>query len=218
MKSLRSFALFLATATWFASAASAAGPSVDLDSPLTSIGREDDVRVEAQLLNDTVASGTPIGVTFQIENLSDQPIAIAEKVCSATFDAETQTVILAIGSEVPEDGLMPKVTALAAGEKKTFTTGAMVRVIGANMRSVFVAIPRFVQVKVNVLRNVAPFATLIERQAGVPATTRLPLDDQQFETWLESNDAIFLNPVPIRFTSGRRLGADAAERGGFGSL
>jgi hypothetical protein len=218
MKSLRSFALSLATATLFASAASAAGPAVDLDSPLTSIGREDNVRVEAQLLNDTVASGSAIGVTFQVENMSDGPIAIAEKVCSASFDADTQTVTLSIGSEVPEDGVMPKVTALAAGEKKTFTTGAVVRIITANLRSAFAAVPRFVQVKVSVLRNVTPFAALIQRQSQGPASVRVPLDDHQFETWLESNDTIFLNPVPVRFTGTRRIGADAAERGGFGSL
>jgi hypothetical protein len=217
MKSLRSFVLFLVTATSFASVAFA-GPTVDPQSPLTSIGREDDVRVEAQLLNDTISSGSAIGVTFQIENMSDQPIAVAEKVCSASFDAETQTVTLSIGSEVPEDGAMPRVTALAAGEKKTFTTGAVVRVITANLRSAFAAVPRFVQVKVSVLRNVAPFAALIQRQGQVPTTTRLPLNDQQFETWLESNDTIFLNPVPVRFSGASRLGADAAERGGFGSL
>ena len=217
MKSLRLFAVPLAIATLLAATASAAGPSVDADSPLTSLGREADIRVQAQLLNDSVASGTAIGVTFEIENLSDTAIAIAEKSCSASFDAETNTVMLSIGAEVPEDGMMPKMTAVPAGAKKTFTTGAVVRVITASLRSAMAAVPRFVQVKVNVLRDAAPFATLMHRQTQVPPSTRLRLDDQQFETWLESNETILLNPVPVRFT-GRTRGVDAAERGGFGSL
>jgi hypothetical protein len=217
MESLRLFAVSLATATLFAATASAGGPSVDADNPLTSLGREADIRVHAQLLDDSVSSGASIGVTFEIENLSDTPIAIAGKDCSASFDAETNTVLLSIGAEIPAGGMMPKMTAVPAGEKKTFTTGAVVRVISASLRSALTAVPRFVQVKVNVLRDAAPFATLIQRQTEGPPTTRLPLDDQQFETWLESNETILLNPVPVRF-NGKARGVDAAERGGFGSL
>ncbi|HUP50458.1 MAG TPA: hypothetical protein VNA04_16915 [Thermoanaerobaculia bacterium] len=41
----------------------------------------------------------------------------------------------------------------------------------------------------------------------------LPLDDDQFETWLESSDTIFLNKLPVRYESRRSI-FDASQRHG----
>ena len=176
-----------------------ASPKIDMDDPHRALGREDDVRVDAQLLTDTVTTGRAIGVVYQIQNLTKNAIAVAEKKCTGSYDAETRTITLAIGSEVPVDGTMPRMAIVAPGETKTFTAGASVRVATAAVRSPLLSTPRYVQIKVSVLRDTAPFADLIA--ASEKAATPIALSDAQFEHWLEANDTIFLNPLPVQFDS-----------------
>src|SRR5688572_24426917 len=90
---------------------SAAAASINMDDPRRALGRENDVRVDAQLATDTVAPGTPVAVTFQIQNLTSENIAIADKVTSASYDPETRTIMVTIGSEVPQEN-MPPVTVI----------------------------------------------------------------------------------------------------------
>ena len=62
-----------------------------------------------------MSSGSTVGVTYQIQNLTTHPIAIADKVCSTSYDADSQTITLAIGSEVPANGMLPKMVTIEAG-------------------------------------------------------------------------------------------------------
>jgi hypothetical protein len=181
-----------------------------MDDPRRTVGREDNVRVDAQLVQDTVSPGSPIGVTYQIENSSSTPIALADKVSDASYDADSRTITVSIGSEVPSDGRMPHVVTVAPGEKKLFRTGVTLALSAAATRS-SLAPPRYVQIKVSILRNLAPFAQLIARQTG-PAQT---LPDDLYDRWFESNDTIFLNAVPVHFAARRNPGgfAGADQRG-----
>jgi hypothetical protein len=74
-----------------------------------------------------------------------------------------------------------------------------------------------VQIKVSVLRDLVPFHGLLKQQAEGPQP--IALSDDQFALWLESNESIFLNSVPVRFSPrGRRIGgADAERHSLFGS-
>lgn len=170
--------------------------TVDMNDPRRVVGREDDVRIDAQMLQDTVSPGTPIAVTWQIQNFTAHPVAVAPKVCDASYDEETRTITIGIGSEVPADGNMPQVTMIAPGEKKTFSITATPRfhVIGGD--SPFSNAPRLVQIKVTILRDVKPFAQLIAQQ---PTRAPQALSDELYDRWLESNDSIFLNAIPVRF-------------------
>src|SRR6185503_10601928 len=188
---------------------------IDMDDPRRTVGREDNVRVDAQLVQDTVTPGSPIGVTYQIENSSSTPIAIADKVSNASYDADSRTITVSIGSEVPSDGKMPRVVTVAPGEKKIFRTGVTPSLGAAATRS-SLAPPRYVQIKVSILRNLAPFAQLIARQTGTAQT----LPDDLYDRWFESNDTIFLNAVPVRFAARRNPGgfAGADQRGTGGGM
>lgn len=192
-----------------AAAVSAAG--IDMNDPRRSLGREGDVRVDAQLVRDTVTPGAPVGITYQIQNLSASPVAIASKVVDASYDEDSRTITLAVGSEVPPDGNMPQMVVIRPGEKKILQAGATPQLRAASARSLFKAAPRYVQVKVAILRNLVPFAQLIEKQDG---RTRQRLPDELFDQWFESNDTIYLNAVPVHFTP--PTDADADRRaGGF---
>lgn len=197
---MRSFGLFLFVL--FQALVAGAAPTIDMNDPRRAIGREDDIRVDAQILQETVSPGSVIGVAYRIENLTSEPVAVAEKVCNSSYDADSGTVTLAIGSEVPESGLVPRLATILPGESRTFTTGAPLHIVtgGASRGS---NAPRLVQVKVSVLRHLAPFVSLMK-------SVRARLTDQQFDAWLESNDTIVLNAVPVRFNPERSsIGADA---------
>jgi hypothetical protein len=211
------YVLIAAIVLLHAAAATAAG--IDMNDPRRTVGREGDVRIDAQLVQDTVSPGSPIGVTWQIENLSATPVAVADKVMDATYDADSRTITFAIGSEVPQDGKMPHVVTIAPGEKKLFRAGATPILAGAAVRSPLGA-PRFVQVKVSILRDLAPFAQLIAAQSQAkPGHAAQPLSDELFDQWFESNDTIFLNTVPVRFSSRRSMSgfasADQRASGGM---
>lgn len=183
--------------------------SIDMDDPRRSLGREDNVRVDAQLISDTVASGAPIGVTYQIQNLSAEPIAVADKESSASYYADSRTITIAIGAEVPIDGNMPHMIVIAPGEKKVLRTAATPAVNVAALRTAFEQSPRFVQVKVTILRDLEPFRTLIDNQR--PALKQ-PLSNELFEKWFAHADTIFLNAVPINWSNRSRIGGADVER------
>lgn len=198
----------LLTANVLTLALPALAGSIDMDDPRRTVGREENVRIDAQLVRDTVSPGSPIGITYQIENLSAEPVAIADKVAEATYDADTLTITLAVGSEVPRDGKMPRLATIAPGEKKVFHTGATPALAGAASHS-SLAPPRYVQVKVSILRDLVPFAKLRPEQV---------LPDELFDKWFESNDSIFLNAVPVRFSGRRSTGFMSADQSGSGGF
>lgn len=198
MKSSRLFLALLAVITLIHAAAATAG-SIDMNDPKRALGREDDVRIDAQLVRDTISPGAPIGITYQIQNLSGTNVAVAAKVSDASYDADTRTITLAVGSEVPPDGNMPQMVIIAPGEKKVLQTAATPKLSAQTMRGALAAAPRFVQVKVAIMRNLEPFAQLIKTQDG---RTKRRLSDELFEKWFECNDTIFLNSVPVQFVPG----------------
>jgi len=211
MKSVR-FSLALTT---LIAAAAVSAASIDMNDPKRSLGREDDVRVDAQLVRDVVSPGSPVGITYQIENLSDSSIAIASKVADASYDEDSRTISLHVGAEVPPDEFMPQMIVIAPGEKKVLQAGATPSLRAASVRAAFAAIPRFVQVKVAILRDLRPFAKLIEKQDG---RTKQRLTDEQFDQWFTSNDTIYLNTVPVRYEPNMSTTAADAEKRTTGGL
>lgn len=207
MKSFRLLLPLMTTIVLLPSAAAA--DRIDMNDPRRIVGRENDIRVDAQLLHDTVAPGSPVGVVYQVENHSSRPIAIAGKLAAASYDRETATITLAVGAEIPPDGRMPHMEIIAPGEKKVLNVGATPALTVDATDPRFGAAPRYVQVKVSFLRDVEAFATVIARQDS-RGGAHFP--DELFDRWFEAQDTIFLNAVPVRF-SPRSRGADASVRG-----
>ncbi len=211
MKSSRVLSFVAVT---FLTLAAAFAAKVDMKDPRRAVGREDEVRVDAEMIQESVASGAPIGITYQIQNLSKDPIAVADKVCDVTFDSDDRAIVVSVGSDVPKDGVMPKLVVLAPNEKKTFTAGGMVQVAAPRTRNPLVAIPRFVRIKVAILRNLAIFRPLIDQQTKSAAP--ITLSDTQFEKWLENSDTIVLNEIPVDFSAAPKDGMSDASQRTFG--
>ncbi|HEX2123288.1 MAG TPA: hypothetical protein VHL59_16775, partial [Thermoanaerobaculia bacterium] len=210
MKSTRLSLVLIGAVTLLHVAAANAG-GIDMNDPHRALGREDDVRVDAQLVGDTISAGTPIGITYQIQNFTAEAVAVAAKVSDASYDPETRTITVSLGSEVPLDGALPQMVTIAPGEKKTFRTAATPTISVTALRAAFAAIPRFVQLKVTILRNLTPFAALIANQSRTQ--TPQPLSDELFDQWFESSDTIFLNALPVRWNAGAPAMHDVESRG-----
>lgn len=187
--------------------AAADAASIDMNDPLRAKGREGDVRIDAQLVTDAVSPGAPVGVTWQIQNFTEHAIAVATRVVDASYDADSRTITLAIGSEVPQDGNMPAMVLVGPGEKKVFRAAATPSITVAAIRS---ASPRYVQVKVSILRELDPFLTLIRAQA--PSSKPQQLSDELFELWFESTDTIFLNTLPVQWSGKVQKAIDVEQR------
>jgi hypothetical protein len=192
-------------------AATVQAARVDMRDPRRAVGREDDVRVDAELVQDSVSTHSKIGVIYQIQNLTQSPIALADKISDTSYDSDTQTITIAFGAEVPDGATMPHLVVIPPGGTKTFRGVGAVNIPTPRERSPWSPTPRFVQVKVTVLRDLTPFAALIEQQNKTTAAP--PLDNQSFDRWVNSVDSVFLNPIPVRFDGTKRddSGVDAEQ-------
>ena len=186
---------------------------IDMDAPHRALGREGNVRIDAQLSLPTVSPGAPIGVTYQVQNLSKSPVALADGVSDASYDRETRTITFAIGSEVPPDGKLPHMVLIDPGEKKVLRTSATPQLGVAGGSRARGGAPRYLQIKVAILRDIQPFDALIRGQETAPRE----LPDHLFEKWFECNDTILLNVLPVDWEPARHgvNAADQRSRGDF---
>src|SRR5437763_13222256 len=140
-----------------------AAPHVDMKDPRRALGREDDVRIDAQLLQDTLQPNGPISVTYQVENLSNAAIAIADRMSDVDFNPDDATLTLTIGTEALTARTLPHLVAIAPGEKKTFRSGGIVHGV-VNSHGPCAVVPHVVLIRLNVLRDVAPFRQALQPQ------------------------------------------------------
>src|SRR5437588_13046016 len=87
-------------------AATVQAAKVDMRDPRRAVGREDDVRVDAEMTQDSVSTHSKIGVVYQIQNPTQAPIALADKISDATYDVDTQAITVSFGAEVPAGDTM----------------------------------------------------------------------------------------------------------------
>jgi hypothetical protein len=182
-----------------------------MNDPRRALGREDNIRVDAELLQDSISPSSPLSITYQIENLSNQTIGIADKISDVSYDADTATITFSIGAEVPAGTTMPHVVVIGPGQKRVLNAGGLVHVAVPRQRTPWSAVPRYVQIKVNVLRDITPFTALLDQQAKSSVAPALPND--LFDKWVDANDSVFLNSLPVHWSGGNEQSAgDVSER------
>lgn len=203
----------VAAAVLFLISSTAHAAGVDFKDPRRALGREDNIRVDAQLLQETLSPSSAISVTYQVENLTTVPIAIADKVADASYDPDSQTITISIGAEIPTGTAMPHLTTIAPGQTRTFRIGATPQMTVANSKSPWAHVPRFVQIVVNVLRDLGPFTNLLAQQAQ--SATPPPLPNGLFDTWVDSVSSVELNVLPVRWSDERHgVTAEASRASG----
>ncbi len=180
--------------------------------PRRIVGTENSVRVDAQVSAEQVAPGAFIPITYEITNQRAAAIAVAELIPETTYDPETHMFTVTIGSEVPGNELLPRLVSIAPGEKKSFS--AMARVIYVrtprSTDSQLGAAPAEFRLKVNFLGDTEPFQELIGIKEVAVANPKLA--DALFPLWLERNEVVYTNAIPMRWAPRARDSGDALER------
>jgi hypothetical protein len=171
---------------------------VDLKEPRRVVGTENDVRIDAEIDIDRLTPSQTINLKYDISNHRTLPIAIADIFPEASYDSETRTVTIGIGTEVPGEQLLPRLLVIAPGERKSFVAAARVNIlVPAGAPNPFVRYPNALRLKVNFLGDTEPFGKLIsisERGVHDPQ-----LANELFPKWLERNETVITSSVPMRW-------------------
>jgi hypothetical protein len=193
--------------------ASSSTTAVNMSEPRRIVGTENAVRVDAQVSADDVAPGAQIPITYEITNQRETAIAVAELIPETSYDQDSRMFTVNIGSEVPGNAMLPRLILIGPGEKKSFSTLA---------RLVYVAPPRTAdpiireapagfRLKLNFLSDTEPFRQLIGISEMGIADPKLA--DELFPLWLERNEVVYTNAIPMRWMARPRSEfGDAPER------
>lgn len=172
--------------------------------PRRIVGTEEMVRVDAQVTGEEIWSGARIPITYEITNQRDTTIAVADLVPETSYDRESHTFTVSVGSEVPGNTMLPRLVTIAPGEKKTFTVVGRIAALrplqpGDPMRT---PPPSDFRLRVNFLGDVTPFQALIGiKEVGIADQK---LADELFPLWLERNEVVYTNAIPMRWSTGPR--------------
>jgi len=171
---------------------------VDMKEARRVVGTESDVRVDAEVYGDRLGPNITLPVKYDVTNHRNTTILIADLIPESTYDPETHMVTISIGSEIPGEQFLPRLIPIRPGERKSFSTAAHV-VIVANPGSPWVPRPNALRLKVNFLSDPMPFEKLIaipEKAVHDPV-----LAAQLFPKWVEGNETVFTNTLPMRWNT-----------------
>lgn len=186
--------------------------SIDPDEPRRVVGTENDVRIDAEVFGDKITGAASVPVRYEITNQRATPIAVADMVTASSYDEETRTVTVDIGSEVPGNELLPRLITIAPGEKKSFSTTARVRMrLPIGGRGSVASFPAALRIKLNFLGgDLTPFGRLLT--ITEKAISDRALADALFSTWVEMNEVVYTNSIPMRWEGLRTERGEAASR------
>ena len=191
------------------SSAVAPPPATNLAEERSIIGTENGVRVEARVRGETFKEASNVNVNYEVINDRSTPVAIADIAAISSYDPEMRTVTLEIGSEVPGMQLLPRLLVIPPGGRKSFSAAAHMGVVHPT-DAAFSAPPNALRVKVNFLGDTTPFEKLIDMQEKALRDPQLA--NELFPQWVERNEIVITNTLPMHWSAGRdgQPGADWA--------
>jgi hypothetical protein len=183
--------------------AGCASTKIDMSEPRRIVGTENAVRIDAQVTADELRPGAHIPIRWEITNQRSTPIAVADLVPVTEYDRDSHTFTVSIGSEVPGNQLLPRLVLIAPGEKRVFSATARVAsILPPRSGDMSARVPPAdFRMKLNFLSDTQPFARLIDIKENAIADSALA--DQLFPLWVERNEVVYTNAVPMRWSTAR---------------
>jgi len=171
---------------------------VDMTEPRRVVGTENDVRVDAEVFGESMSASTPVSIKYDITNHRANTILVADIVPITSYDPETQTVTVNVGSEVPGASLLPRLIPIHPNETKNFVAAAHLNLLVAPSQTPFTRAPRLLRLKVNFLGETKAFEKLI----AIPekAVNDPKLADELFPKWVDDNETVVTNALPMHWT------------------
>jgi hypothetical protein len=115
--------MFAVTVALLATACATTRP-VNLKEARRVVGTENNVRIDAEIDIDRLSPSQTINLKYDISNQRPLPIAVADIFPESSYDSETRTVTIGIGTEVPGEQLLPRLVVIGPGEKKSFVAAS----------------------------------------------------------------------------------------------
>lgn len=179
-------------------AAACATAPVDLQEDRRVVGTENGVRLDGLVRGDVLSTSNSIPFSWDVTNERSLPIAVADIIPAASYDSESRIVTVSLGSEVPGATMLPRLISIAPGEKKTFSGTIRVQILPESPGDPHVRAERpTLHLKLNFLGDVQPFAELV----GIPqkGVHDPQLADRLFPLWLDRNEVVMSNALPMRW-------------------
>jgi len=178
-------------------AAACATAPVNMKEPRRLVGTDNDVRIDAEIIGDQLSPSARLPIKYDITNNRATPIAVAELIPETTYDPETQTVTITLGAEVPGEQFLPRLTVIAGGAKKSFSSNAAVKIVMPGGPNPFMRFPNAMRVKLNFLGDPKPFRALIDIPERAVHDPKLAAEI--FPKWVEGNESVYTNALPMRW-------------------
>ena len=199
--------------------AGCASSAVDMSEPRRIVGTENAVRIDGQVTVEELRPGAHVPIKWEITNQRSAPIAVADLVPQTDYDRDSHTFTVTIGSEVPGNQMLPRLVLIAPGEKRVFSgTARVASILPPRSADVNVRVPPAdFRMKLNFLGDTTPFSQLIDMKENAVADAVLA--DQLFPLWVERNEVVYTNAVPMRWSTFREPSSEqrvpTRRRGGF---
>lgn len=191
---MRTLVFLASLTTLLTTSALAEGRKPELKEMKSAVGTDDSVRIEAHLYADDVNPSSVVQIICTVQNERSEPILLADLSTSTAYDPASRTITVTFGSEIPIDNGLSKLVRVEPGEIREFKKGARMNVFPPAASRVL-PVPLYVRLKVNFLGAIQPFLALLTgRLVDRQAASR-----QIFPTWVEHNEAIETNSIPIRW-------------------
>jgi hypothetical protein len=181
---------------------------VNLSEPRRMVGTDNGVRVDAEIYGETLSASNNIALKVDVTNLRATTILVADLIPEASYDPETQMVTVEIGSEIPGEQFLPRLLSIAPSGRRTFATGA--RLVVRPSPGVPRGRPNALRIRLNFLGEIGPFQTLVdipERAVHDPV-----LAAAIFNRWVERNETVTTNSLPMQWIGNRDSPVDASRR------
>ena len=177
------------------------------------LGTDNDVRVDAEITGDTLTPGISIPIKCDVTNNRTTAILVADLIPQASYDPESQIVTVDLGSEIPGEQLLPRLVSIAPSARRTFTTAARVTIRSGSPLVPGFRRPNALRIRVNFLGgDTKPFERLVdipERAVHDPV-----LAAALFTRWVERNETVTTNALPMRWAGGSEdTAGDVTRRG-----
>lgn len=189
-----------------AACASSSKPIVESREVRRALGTENGVRLDVEIAGESLTPNSSIAIKYDITNHRNKTILFADLIPQANYDPETQTVTVNLGTEIPGE-FLPRLIAVRPEERKSFSTAAHV-VIAANPGTPWTPRPNGVRVRLNFLDDSTTFSKLIEIPEKAVYDPKLAAD--LFQKWVDNNETVVTNVLPMRWQGANSLFGDGA--------
>ena len=182
-----------------AACATTSQPINESKEPRRAVGTENGVRIDVEVYSESLMPNSSIPIKYDITNHRNVTILVADLIPQGTYDSDSLTVTVNLGTEIPGENFLPRLIAIRPEERKSFSTSAHVAIV-ANPGTPWTPRPNGVRIRLNFLDDTATFSKLIEIPEKAIYDPKMASD--LFQKWVENNETVITNILPMRWQGG----------------